>query len=225
MSVSAPHVAVSSPDSIGETPAEQRSLGTVFLVDDDPDARVQVSYHLTKAGYAVQAFEGAAGYLAAVGPLDAGCLILDLQLGGETGLDLLTLLAERNEERPVVMISGEAEIPAVVSAVRGGAVDFLVKPVPPAALCERVRECLALDEQRRRDAAATREVRARFAKLTPRERQVLPLLVAGRPAKRIAADLCISPKTADVHRGHILQKMACNGVVDLVHAARVLDLS
>ena len=203
--------------------AATHSSGTVFLIDDDPDARAHLSFHLVKAGYTVQAFEGAAGYLAAVGPVDAGCLVLDLQLGAETGLDLLTLLEERNEERPVVMISAEPEVTSVVRAVRRGAVDFLVKPVEPAALCERVAQCLALDETRRERAAAAREIRRRYEKLTPREREVMPLLVRGSPVKRIAADLGISPKTADVHRGRILQKMDCDGVVDLVHAVRGLE--
>ncbi|WP_171185165.1 response regulator transcription factor [Alienimonas chondri] len=198
--------------------------GTVFLVDDDPDARAQLSYHLMKAGFSVQAFEGAAHFLASVGPLDAGCLVLDLQLGGDTGLDLLTLLADRHEERPVVMISGEAEVPSVVQAVQGGVVDFLVKPVDPATLCSRVAHCLALDEQRRANVAAERDLRRRYNKLTPREREVMPLLVEGKTVKRIAADLGISPKTADVHRGRILQKMDCDSVVDLVHAVRDLKL-
>ena len=219
-----PDTAASAPAPSNGTSAGLGSLGTVFLVDDDPDARASLSFHLTRAAYTVQAFEGAAEYLAAVGPADAGCLVLDLQLGSHTGLDLLTLLAERNEERPVVMISGEAEVPAVVRALRGGAVDFLVKPVDPAALCDRITHCLALDERRRAAAAAVRRVRRRYDKLTPREREVMPLLVEGRPVKRIAVDLGISPKTADVHRGRVLQKMDCDGVVELVHVARELGV-
>ncbi len=205
-------------------PAASGVTGTVYVVDDDADMRAQLTYVLTKAGHTVQAFDGAVAYLAAVGPLDAGCLVLDLQLGSDTGLDLLTVLSDRHEDRPVVMISGAAEVPAVVQAVRGGAVDFLVKPIQPDALCDRVAHCLALDDQRRADAIANREIRRLYEKLTPREREVMPLLVAGQPVKRIAADLGISPKTADVHRGRILQKMDCDGVVDLVHAVRDLDL-
>ena len=210
--------------SAAGAPASGVSAGTVFLVDDAEDARALLSHHLTRAGYAVQAFADTAGYLAAVGPVDAGCLVLDLQLDEESGLDLLALLTERNEERPVVMISGEAEVPAVVRAVRGGAVDFLTKPVDPAALCDRVAHCLRLDEDRRVAAAAARDVRRRYEKLTPREREVMPLLVAGRSVKRIGADLGISPKTADVHRGRVLQKMDCDGVVELVHAVRDLPV-
>jgi FixJ family two-component response regulator len=202
--------------------AEVRSLGTVFLVDDDPDTRAQLSFHLSRAGYAVRAFASASEFIAAVGAVDAGCLVLDLQLGEQTGLDLLTLLAERDEERPVVMISGEAEVPAVAEAFRGGAVDFLVKQVSPEALCARVAQCVALDEQRRANQAAVAEVRRRYAKLTPREREVMPRLVAGHAVKRIASELGISPKTADVHRGRILQKMDCDSVVELVHAVRNL---
>ncbi|MEM9702949.1 MAG: response regulator [Planctomycetota bacterium] len=196
----------------------------MFLVDDEPDARAQLSYHLMKAGYAVQAFESAAHYLAAVGSMDAGCLVLDLNLGSETGLDLLGELAERREERPVVMVSAEAEVPSVVQAVKTGAVDFLIKPVDPQELCNRVEHCLTLDAKRRDDAAVERELRRRYEKLTPREREVMPMLVQGLPVKRIATDLGISPKTADVHRGRILQKMDCDSVVDLVHAVRNLKV-
>ena len=208
---------VSAPSVLPPPPLRPAALGTAYLVDDCEDARNLLGYHLSRAGFEVRPFADAADYLAAVGPVDAGVLVLDLQLGSVTGLDLLDALASRGEARPVVMISGEAEVPEVVRAVRGGAVDFLTKPVDPDELCRLVGGCLRLDEDRRAAAAAAREARRRYEKLTPREREVMPLLVEGKPVKRIAADLGISPKTADVHRGRILQKMDCDGVVELVH--------
>ena len=205
------------------SPASRAVVGPVFLLDDDADARALLGHHLRAAGYDVREFADPTEYLAEVGAVDPGCLVLDLRLGGVTGLDVLTMLAERGESRPTVMISGEAEIPAVVEAVRGGAVDFLTKPVDPAALVTRVADCQRLDEARRAAVAVEGDVRRRLAKLTPRETEVLPMLVAGQPVKRIAATLGISPKTADVHRGRILQKMDCDGVVELVHAVRGIE--
>ena len=211
--------------------------GPVYLVDDDPDALRLLGHHLRTGGYAVTAFADAAEFLAAVGPEDPGVLVLDLNLrtaDGQpaSGLDLLEAVVGGADPRaggaggrPTVMISAEAAVPAVVRAVRGGALDFLTKPVDPVALLGRVAHGLRMDEHRRRAAHAARDLHRRLGKLTPREREVLPLLVAGQPVKRIAADLGISPKTADVHRGRILQKMDCDGVVDLVHAVSGLNLN
>ena len=198
----------------------------VFLLDDDPEARALLGHHLRRAGYDVVEFGGPAEYLKDVGPADPGVLVLDLRLGegvGVDGTDVLAMLRDRGENRPTVMISGEAEVPAVVKAVRGGAVDFLTKPVDPEQLVRRVADCQRLDEARRAAAAVEGEVRRRLAKLTPRETEIMPMLVAGRAVKQIAAELGISPKTADVHRGRILQKMDCDGVVELVHAVRGVE--
>ena len=207
--------------------APRATPAPVFLLDDDPEARALLGHHLRRAGYEVTEFAAPADYFAAVGAADPGVLVLDLRLGGAAGsvdgTDVLATLRDRGEDRPTVMISGEAEVPAVVRAVRGGAVDFLTKPVDPDRLVRRVADCQRLDEARRAAAAVEGEVRRRLAKLTPRETEILPMLVAGRAAKQIAAELGISPKTADVHRGRILQKMDCEGVVELVHSVRGVE--
>ena len=192
--------------------------GTGFLLDDSLPSLELLAFHLGRAGHEVRAFQDPADYLGAVGPEDAGVLVLDVRMGAVSGLDVLEMMVGRAEDRPVLMVSAEADVPCVVRAVRGGAVDYLVKPVDPAALLNRVAHCLALEETRLTRAAAAADVRRRLAKLTPRERQVLPLLVAGRSAKQIGIELGISSKTADVHRGRVLQKMDCGGVVELVHA-------
>ena len=203
--------------------ASRAAVGPVFLLDDDAEARALLGHHLRLAGYDVVEFAAPAEFLAAVGVADPGVLVLDLRLGAVDGLDVLGMLSERGEDRPTVMISGEAEIPAVVEAVRGGAVDFLTKPVDPQALVARVADCQRLDDARRAAAVAEGDVRRRLNKLTPRETEILPMLVAGQSVKRIAATLGISPKTADVHRGRILQKMDCDGVVELVHTVRAVE--
>lgn len=209
------------------SPASRAAVAPVFLLDDDPEARTLLSHHLRGAGYEVAEFAGPTDYLKEVGVADPGVLVLDLRLGDAAGsvdgVDVLAMLHDRGEDRPTVMISGEAEIPSVVKAVRGGAVDFLTKPVDPEALIARVADCQRLDDARRAAALVEGEVRRRLAKLTPREAEVMPMLVAGKAVKQIAAELGISPKTADVHRGRILQKMDCDGVVELVHTVRGVE--
>ena len=222
-----PAVGVPGAAYAGFAEAPRAVAAPVFLLDDDPDARLLLGHHLRLAGYQVVEFEGPAAYLRDVGAADPGVLVLDLRLGDAAGrvdgTDVLRMLRDRGENRPTVMISGEPEVRAIVKAVRGGAVDFLTKPVDPDELVRRVTECQRLDEARRAAAVAQGEVRRRLAKLTPRETEVLPMLVAGRAVKQIAAELGISPKTADVHRGRILQKMDCGGVVELVHAVRGVE--
>ena len=202
-------------------PAPRAVAAPVFLLDDDPEARALLGHHLRAAGYDVVEFAGPADYLKEVGPADPGVLVLDLRLGEAAGsvdgVDVLAMIRDRGEHRPPVMISGEAEVPEVVKAVRGGAVDFLTKPVDAGALLARVADCQRLEEACRAAAAVEGEVRRRLNKLTPRETEIMPMLVAGKAVKQIAAELGISPKTADVHRGRILQKMDCDGVVELVH--------
>ena len=191
----------------------------VFVVDDDADTRRLCSHLLAKDGLRVESFEAADAYLDAVSPDLPGCLLLDLRLGGESGLELLERMRDIDDRRPVVMISAGAEVPEVMRAVRGGAVDFLTKPIDPVELRARCRVAIQIDAERRAADAADADVRRRLDRLTPREREVLPLLVSGEPVKRIALQLGISPKTADVHRSRILNKMDCESVVALVHAA------
>ena len=204
-----------SPAAVPAAPASAK----VFLVDDDADTRRLCTHLLAKDGLSVEAYERADRFLEEVSPASPGCLLLDLMLDGESGLELLGRMADRGDRRPVVMISAGAEVPEVMRAVRGGAVDFLTKPIDPAELRARCRVAIQVDAERRVADAARADYERRLDRLTPREREVLPLLVSGEPVKRIALQLGISPKTADVHRSRILNKMDCEGVVALVHAA------
>jgi FixJ family two-component response regulator len=189
---------------------------TVHLVDDDAAVRRALARVLAAAGHVCRTWESAEDFLAAPLLPSDGCVVVDLALPGASGLDLQTRLGERNPCFPVIFLTGRGDIGTSVRAMKGGAVDFLTKPVEPAALLVAVDAALARGRDRQADRAAEAEFAARCARLTPREREVLEMVVQGRLNKQIAADLGIAEKTIKVHRARMMQKLGVRTIADLV---------
>jgi len=190
--------------------------GTVFVVDDEPDVRDALNLLIRSMGHQVQTFPSAAAFLAAYRPEQPGCLVLDVRLPGMSGLDLQQRLREQECAIPIVFISGHGDIPMAVRAVQAGAVDFLVKPFSDADLLDRIERALARDRQQRRQAAESADVKARLERLTPREKEVLRLLLRGAVNKMVARELDLSIRTVEIHRARILHKMGAANVPQLI---------
>ena len=188
---------------------------TVFVVDDDDAIRDSLKILLESHGFAVADFASGRAFLAS-GRIGPGCALVDIGMPEMGGLELQRLLSERHAGLPVIMITGQAEVPIAVQAMKQGAVDFIEKPFDETALLGSVRQALAR-------AAATAERRVhgaeaaeRLAQLTPREKDVLDQLVLGHPNKVIAYNLQISPRTVEIHRARVMQKMAVRSLSELV---------
>ncbi len=196
----------------------KRAEPTVFVVDDDAALCEALQWLLESDGLRVQTHLSAEAFLAACPREQPGCLVLDVRMRGMSGLDLQLRLAEYGITLPVIMLSGHGDIPMAVRAVKAGAVDFLEKPVNAEVLLGRVRRALALDAKRRRERRARAELAARLESLTPRERDVLEMVLAGTPNKEIAAELGIGVKTVEAHRKQVMQKMGVRRAVELARA-------
>lgn len=194
----------------------------VFIVDDDPAVRRAMARLLMAAGYRVSPFASAAEFLESYAPDTPGCVLLDLAMPERDGLELQQALLASGEQPPIIFMSGCADVSRTVRAMKGGAFDFLVKPVEEGVLIAAVQNALArdrVDRLARRDLAA---IRRRFDALTPRELQVLKCVVAGRLNKQTADELGTVEKTIKVHRARVMDKLQVESLAELVLlAARV----
>jgi FixJ family two-component response regulator len=195
---------------------------TVFIVDDDPSMLQSTAMLMEAADLPCQAFPSANAFLAAYDASQPGCLILDLHLPGMQGIELVEKLREQNINLPTLVVSGTGTIPVVVKGMKLGVLDFLVKPVEPEVLTAKVRAALDLDREQRSNSAALDEVRTRLSRLTPREKELLKLLVSGRLNKQIAADLGISIKTVENHRARLMQKTGALNAADLTRMSMLV---
>jgi len=191
----------------------------VFVIDDDPSMRGALDNLLGSVGLDVRAFPSAQEFLSAERPDAPGCLVLDMRLPGMSGLAVQQQLATLGISLPVIFISGHADVPISVRAMKAGAVEFLTKPFNDQELLDAVHAAIDRDGASRRDAVRAAELHARFDALSPREREVMALVAAGRANKQIAAELGVSLVTVKVHRGHVMHKMAARSVADLVRMA------
>jgi two-component system, LuxR family, response regulator FixJ len=188
----------------------------VFVVDDDEAVRNSLRWLVESVNMKVKCFAGAQEFLEAYDPGTPGCLVLDVRMRGMSGLQLQEELEKRNIQIPIIIITGHGDIPMAVTAMKGGAVDFIEKPLNYQALLDRIQDAIGRDDQRRSQTTEARVIQQRLDALSPRERQVLERVVAGRLNKQIAADLDISPKTVEMHRAHLMQKMEAGSVAELV---------
>jgi len=197
----------------------------VFVVDDDADARDSLCALLESAGVAAEAHESARAFLNAYQPGRPGCLIADIRMPDMDGLELQEELNRRNAGLPVIVVTGHADVPLAVRAMKAGAVDLIEKPYDDERLLASVRRALAQAQGAREQAVAVEAAKTRIATLSVRERQVLELLVAGQPNKIIAFELDISPRTVEIHRAHVMEKMEAKSLSDLVRAAIAAGIS
>jgi len=194
--------------------------GTVYLVDDDASVLRALTRLLQSAGYLVRAFATGEDFLAEVEPSGApSCLLVDLRMPGLSGLELQDLVVERGLDVAIVFISGRADLQSGIRAMKGGAIDFLEKPVSEHALLDAVARALDRDRTRRAERAERALLGSRLKTLTPRERDVFGLIVTGLLNKQVGAELGTSEKTIKVHRSRVMQKMAAGSVAELVRMA------
>jgi FixJ family two-component response regulator len=194
----------------------------IHVVDDDASFRTAIS-RLVRAGrHEVQCYPSAVEFLAVpVGNLP-GCVLADLHMPGPSGLDLQQVLAKAEHPLPVIFLTGHGDIPISVQAMRGGAEDFLTKPVKKDLLFAAINRALARDARERAARAERREWQGRYDTLTPREREVMALVVAGNPNKQIAGDLGTVERTVKAHRAHIMEKMQVASLAELVRVSEHL---
>ena len=196
---------------------------TVSIVDDDQQVRESLAALIQSLNIETACYASGREFLEKFSPERPGCVVLDLRMPDLSGLDVIQELAARGTEVPVVMISGHGDIPAAVSAMKAGAVDFLEKPYPGSALLESVRKALARDEQQRTEGASRRQLVERYESLSPDEKQVLELTAAGKPDKAIALALDLSLRTIQLRRASVMRKMQARSRAELIGMAHRLD--
>lgn len=196
----------------------------VFVVDDDHRVREALSSLISSAGLRVAVYGSAAEFLESEKPDAPACLVLDLQLPGTSGLELQQQLLT-GDTPPIVFISGHGDIPSSVRAMKAGAIEFLTKPFDDQELLRAIRTALDQDRVARQKRSELSELQKRYALLTPREREVLPFVVAGFPNKLTAADLGTAEITIGVHRGQIMRKMAAQSLAELIRMADRLGIA
>ena len=192
---------------------------TVYVVDDDEAVRDSLEILLETSGFRARSFASALQFLEAAPALPPGCLVADVRMPEMDGLELQERLEAAGHRFPVIIITGHGDVPIAVRAMKAGAVDFIEKPFANEAILESVRLALARLRQASEQEAAAAEAHARLALLTPRERQVLEGLVAGLPNKTIAYDLDISPRTVEIYRARVMDKMRAGSLPELVRLA------
>ena len=196
----------------------------VYVVDDDEAVRGAVSGLLEASGYLCRSFSSAQEFLTAAPTLRPGCLIADIRMPGMDGLELQQVLIQRALRFPLIVVTGHGDVPLAVRAMKAGALDFIQKPFPAKAILESIRSAMSrVAEPQEADAFAA-EARARFQLLSRREREVLQGLLSGLPNKTIAYGLGISPRTVEIHRAHVMDKMQARSLSELLRLSLAAGL-
>ncbi|SEP72466.1 two component transcriptional regulator, LuxR family [Faunimonas pinastri] len=195
----------------------------IHVIDDDEAVRDSIAFLLETADLPVKTHESAKAFLASPASLRADCIITDVRMPGITGIDLLRKLREQGVGAPVIVITGHADVPLAVEAMKLGAADFLEKPFDDEAFLASVKRCLNQRSEGSRNEAERLDLQEKLSGLSQREHQVLLGLVAGHPNKTIAYDLGISPRTVEVYRANVMSKMRASSLSDLVRMAMVVD--
>ena len=196
-----------------ENPADKP---TVFIVDDDEPVRDSLKMLMRSVGLSAETFSGAAEFLEAYDPDRSGCLVLDIRMPGMSGMELQEKLNEIHAILPIIFITGHGDVPMAVKAIQYGAADFIQKPFRDQDLLDRINKAIEQDASNRAQLLETRDIEERLSNLTPREKEVLELIVDGRPNKVIAADLEVSQRTVEIHRARVMDKMRASSLAHLV---------
>ena len=197
---------------------------TVLVIDDDPDLRASVGRLLRSLGLDAQLFASISDFLKSDPPHGPTCLVLDVRLPGQSGLDLQRELAAANRELPIIFITGHGDIPMSVQAMKGGAIEFLTKPFRDQELLDAIQLGLSRDRVRRENEKALAALRERFESLSPREREIMIQVAHGRLSKQIAGDIGIAEATVKVHRSRLMHKMKARSLPELSRMADKLKL-
>ena len=197
---------------------------TVLVIDDDPDLRASVGRLLRSLGLDAQLFASISDFLKSDPPDGPTCLVLDVRLPGQSGLDLQRELAATNRELPIIFITGHGDIPMSVQAMKGGAIEFLTKPFRDQELLDAIRLGLSRDRARRENEKVLAALRERFESLSPREREIMIQVAHGRLSKQIAGDIGIAEATVKVHRSRLMHKMKARSLPELSRMADKLKL-
>jgi RNA polymerase sigma factor (sigma-70 family) len=194
--------------------------GTIFLIDDDAGVRDALTLLLSLKGMSTQPFATADTFIQAYQPERPGCVLTDLRMPGMTGLELQAALAERHIDVPLVVLTAHGDVATARAALKNGAFDFLEKPVDDDLLVEVLRNALRVDRERRTASSSRSAADTRLERLTAREREILALLAAGHQNREIAAQLSISPRTVEVHKARIMEKLQCHSLAELIRMSR-----
>ena len=189
---------------------------TIFVVDDDSAVRDALKLLLRSVGQAVETFGSGQEFIEAYSEDRPGCLVLDIRMPGMSGLELQQRLNERHSILPIIFITGHGDVPMAVEAMQAGAVDFIQKPFRDQDLIDRINQALEKDSNNRAALGERNDIRHRLETLTPREREVLDLVVHGKANKVIAGDLKLSQRTVEIHRARVMEKMQASSLAHLV---------
>lgn len=196
---------------------------TVFVVDDDPAMRASLRWLIESVSLGVATFDTAEAFLESYTGEQPGCLVLDVRMPGLSGLELQAALAARGLSLPTIIVTGHADVAMAVRAVQNGALDFLEKPFSDQALLDRIRQGIELDRSAREHRQRRRQLAERVARLTTREHEVMRLVAQGKSNKEVASTLNLSPKTVEVHRAHVMEKMEVSSLADLIRSVLAIE--
>ncbi|MBT2970889.1 MAG: DNA-binding response regulator [gamma proteobacterium symbiont of Ctena orbiculata] len=200
-----------------------QSKPTVFVVDDDEEVRGALKLLFESVGLPVICYPSAVDYLDQFNELLPGCLVVDIRMPGMSGLDMQEKLAERPIHPPVIIITGHGDVPMAVRAVQAGAVDFIEKPFRDQILLDSVHRAIEMDAERRGEASRLSEIREHLNQLTPREREVLDLVISGMRNKNISEQLGITLSTVEAHRSRVMEKMQADSLSHLMRMMLTLE--
>jgi FixJ family two-component response regulator len=198
-------------------------IPTVAIVDDDKAVRDSLQWLVESVGLKACTYESAQAFFQDLEREDFGCAVLDIRLPGMSGLEVQDRLNEQGQAVPTIIITGHADVPVAIRAMKAGAIDFVEKPFSNQMLLDRIRDALELEDAHRSRARQVEQIEYRMRRLTPREHEVMQLVVRGRLNKQVAADLGLSHKTIEVHRAHVMEKMEAESLADLVRMATAVE--
>ena len=197
--------------------------GKVYIVEDDDAVRESLQLVLESVGYQTRAYANANAFLDAYDNDMAGCLVLDIRMPGMNGMELQRKLNERNSILPIIFVTGHGDVPMAVEAMQQGALDFVQKPYREQELLEKIERAFQIDQANRESLQQRQAIAARLQSLTPRELDVLHLMVEGNANKVIAIDLDISQRTVEIHRARVMEKLEANSLAHLVRMVMAVD--